>query len=62
MRVLTLKTRTAANIKYPGYSEYTINFKSMELPGYTGKTGTPNRYTKFKRELREYIYIFGNLN
>ncbi len=27
MRILTLKTRTAANIKIPGYPKYTIKFK-----------------------------------
>ncbi len=27
MRVLTLKTQTAAKIKIPGYPEYTIKFK-----------------------------------
>ncbi len=49
MHILTLKTQTAANIKF---LEYTI---SMEFPGYTGET------VHMKREHREYIFI-GNLN
>ncbi len=61
MRVLTLKMRTAANIKIPGYLEYTIKFKyyfSMEFPEYTGKTGTPN--ANYANIYKLPIYI-GNL-
>ena len=39
------------NINFPGYFEYTIKFKSIELPEYTEKTHA---------ELREHNYI-GNL-
>ncbi len=57
MRVLTLKTRTPANIKIPGYPKYTIKFKQWSFRSIRGKRDT-------KRELREHIYhiYIGNLN
>ncbi len=54
MRVLTLKTRTPANIKSPGYHEYTINFKYY----FYRASGVYGENTRMKRELREYIYIY----
>ncbi len=50
MRVPTLKTRTAANIKFAGYLEYTINFKYY----FHRASGV---YGENTRELREHIYI-----
>ncbi len=57
MRVLKVKTQTAANIKFPGYLEYTI-YLSIISNGVSlvyGGNGTHET-----RELREHIYI-GNL-
>ncbi len=44
MRKLTLKTRTPANIKIPGYPKYTIKFKYYfhRASGVYGENGTPN--------------------
>ncbi len=46
MRVPTLKTQIAANIKFPGYLEYT-NFQRA--------SGVYGENTRMKRELREHI-------
>ncbi len=54
MRVLTLKTRTPANIKFPGYLEYTINFKYY----FHIASGVYGENTRMKRELREHIYLY----
>ncbi len=62
MRVLTLKTQTLANIKFPGYLEYTIDFKYY----FHRASGVYGENTRMKRELREHIYLLyiyiGNLN
>ncbi len=45
MRVLTLKMRTDANIKIPGYPKYTIRFLSIIFNGASwvhGENETPN--------------------
>ena len=56
MRVLNVKTQTAANIKFPGYLEYsTINFKYYFHRSIQGVYG---ENTRMKRELREHIYIY----
>ncbi len=55
MRVLTLKTQTPANIKFP---EYTIIFKYY----FHRASGVYGENTRMKRELREHIYLYiGNL-
>ncbi len=54
MRVLTLKTRTPANIKFPGYLEYTIKFKYY----FHIASGVYGENTRMKRELREHIYLY----
>ncbi len=54
MRVLTLKTRTPANIKFPGYLEYTIHFKYY----FHRASGVYGENTRMKRELREHIYLY----
>ncbi len=54
MRVLTLKTQTPANIKFPGYLEYTINFKYYFHRAF----GVYGENTCMKRELREHIYLY----
>ncbi len=57
MRVPTLKTQTSANIKFPGYLEYTKYYFHIA-------SGVYGENTRMKRELREHIYILyiGNLN
>ncbi len=52
MRVPTLKTQTAANIKFPGYLEYTIKFKYY----FHRASGVYGENTRMKRDLREHIY------
>ncbi len=42
-----------ANIKFPGYLEYTINFKYY----FHRASGVYGGNTRMKRELREHIYI-----
>ena len=54
MRVLTLKTQTAANIKFPGYLEYTINFKYY----FHRASGVYGKGPRMKCELHEHIYIY----
>ncbi len=57
MRILRVKPQTAANIKIPGYLEYTINFKYY----FHRASVVYGERPRMERELREHIYI-GNLN
>ncbi len=57
MRVLTLKTQTPANIKFPGYLYYKLSTISIELPEYTEKT---HAWNANYANIYTYIYI-GNL-
>ncbi len=66
MHVLTLKTRTATNIKIPGYPKYTIKLilsngasGVYEENGYTERANYANIYIYYIIII--YIYI-GNLN
>ncbi len=55
MHVLTLKTQTAANIKFPGYLVYTKPFN--------GVSWVYRKNLHMKRELHKHYYIYvGNLN
>ncbi len=45
---------TLANIKLPGYLEYTINFKYY----FHRASGVYGENTRMKRELREHIYLY----
>ncbi len=54
-RVLTLKTQTPANIKFPGYLEYTISIIFIELPEYREKT---HAWNANYANIYTYIYIY----